>query len=363
MILPPVPKRQWQQPSQRRTLYGIENVTRHRLTARLNDGYIVWRGWFESRDDADAFLYALACGSLHHERPLWDLPVPAWRPDMGEVLVYDFAIVTFLTSPTGSNQTFNIPADWSTTNTVEAIGGGAAGRNTINFSDGRAGGAGGDYAKSVNLTLTPGGTLTYRIGAAGTVSVNNPSNSGGDTWFNGTIFPTTGQAVGARGGAGDDDVGAAAGNTANDYATGTGNAKFAGGGSGQANGGSPSANGGSGGGGAGGPSGAGSTSAASGVSGSTGGAADNSTVAGGTAANPGNIGNSGTEFDASHGCGSGGGGANGNSAGGAGGLYGGGGGGAGANGTSSSNNGGAGAQGIIVVTYTDLTILMGAGVQ
>jgi hypothetical protein len=60
------------------------------------------------------------------------------------------------------------------------------------------GGAGGDYAKSVNLTgLTPGGSVTYRVGAGQTGSTGS-STAGGDSWFNDTAFPTTGQRVGAK---------------------------------------------------------------------------------------------------------------------------------------------------------------------
>ena len=55
-------------PSQRTCTFGIENQTRFRLTARLHDGHIAWKGYFDDRDDADAFLAALArhvaCGEV-----------------------------------------------------------------------------------------------------------------------------------------------------------------------------------------------------------------------------------------------------------------------------------------------------------
>jgi hypothetical protein len=99
---------------------------------------------------------------------------------------------------------------------------------------------------------------------------------------------------------------------------------------------------GGGGGGAGGPNGAGSTSAST-----TGGAADNSTVAGSAAGVAGL--STGTEFDASHGCGSGAGGGNATN-GFAGGNYGGGG--SGADDGLAGNTGGAGGSPIIVIKST-----------
>ncbi len=99
---------------------------------------------------------------------------------------------------------------------------------------------------------------------------------------------------------------------------------------------------GGGGGGAGGPNGAGSTSAST-----TGGAADNSTVAGSAAGVAGL--STGTEFDASHGCGSGAGGGNATN-GFAGGNYGGGG--SGADDGLAGNTGGAGGGPLIVIKST-----------
>ncbi|MCZ7659184.1 MAG: hypothetical protein M5U07_15630 [Xanthobacteraceae bacterium] len=125
-VLPPLAECDWRTPSQARPkdAAGNENRTRFRLTARLHDGHIAWRGWFDDRDDADAFLWALATGSLRHERALWRLSMPAWHSDLGQELAYEFATVSFLTSPTGSNQTWNVPSDWNSANNhVETIGG------------------------------------------------------------------------------------------------------------------------------------------------------------------------------------------------------------------------------------------------
>ena len=51
-LLLPMRPAEWRQPSQRKAIFGIEDQTRFRLTARLNDGFIAWRGWFDSREDA-----------------------------------------------------------------------------------------------------------------------------------------------------------------------------------------------------------------------------------------------------------------------------------------------------------------------
>lgn len=362
VLLPQRPQ-EWQRPRQQ---------TQFRITGRLNDGHIVWRGHFDDREDADAFLLSLISGSLIHDRNLWRLPTPWWHPDFGEGLTYDFVTVTFLTTPTGSNQTYNIPSDFNAANNnIQAIGAGASGgHGDPNVDTADTGGGGGAYAKSVNLSLTPGGTATYQIGTGGAAvsAFSTNGNAGGDSWFNSAAFPAAGQAVGAKGGsAGVNDAtsilvsGSSGGTAAASYATGTGSVKNSGGSSGSADGtGGIGIGSASGAGGAGGPNGAGvaGTGAAS-ATGSAGGAGDNGSGGGGGAGNSsgsGSGGGNGTEFDATHGSGGGGGGgmprAN-NDTGGSGGLYGAGGGAAYdltrlLIGTAS----GAGRQGIIVVTYT-----------
>jgi hypothetical protein len=112
-LLLPMRPQEWRAPSQRRTTFGIEDQTRWRLTARYHDGYIAWRGFFDDRNDADAFMFAAVAGSLQYERQLWDLPVETWtpqsgygregwRPGIAEGLIYDFATITFITAPTGT---------------------------------------------------------------------------------------------------------------------------------------------------------------------------------------------------------------------------------------------------------------------
>src|SRR3989344_1797538 len=77
---------------------------------------------------------------------------------------------------------WSVPSNWnSTNNTIEAIG--AGGRGNQNGDTGAGGSGGGAYAKFLNLSLTPGASVSYSIGAgtSGTATDN-------DTWFNGATF-------------------------------------------------------------------------------------------------------------------------------------------------------------------------------
>lgn len=295
------------------------------------------------------------------------------------------AKVVFITSGT----TWTVPADWSDTNSIECIGGGAGG-GTNAGSDYGAGGGGGAYSKKNNLTgLNPGNTVSIQIGSGGTANT-----AGGDTWFNGGSLGAS--SCGAQGGQ-VPTVTNKIGGLGGSASSGVGDTKYSGGNGGNAGGGSETS--GAGGGGAAGPNGDGARGGnlfTSGGFGSGSGAAnggsqgvDQSSAAptdggnnrngtGGGAAGSGSVGAQGTNGAGSGGGafgfkggdgsqdsiwtqtsdsslagpGSGGGGSGGTSnvvgAGGA--LYGGGGGGGSFNG--SNNDGGQGGQGIIVVTYT-----------
>lgn len=300
-------------------------------------------------------------------------------------------VTVFLTSGTS----WTVPADWNDAdNTIELIGGGGGGSSVDPVAYG-VGGGGGAYAAISNLSLTPGASITYAVGAGGAGGLNGGSNgaNGGDTWFNGATC--AGSSVCAKGGARGNINGTpgAGGSAASSVGTvkysggsgGTANIGYAGTGGGGAAG--PGGNGASGGrdggsnastdmgGGGGGASGGTAGSNASGGnggnggnnaggtgggSGGTGGGAGANGTAGGGGGGAdggggakGGDGGAGTDWDATHGAG-GGGGAGGGSGGtggdgGAGGLYGGGGGG----GSGWDNaDGGAGAQGIIAITYT-----------
>jgi hypothetical protein len=127
------------------------------------------------------------------------------------VLNYNQTILTEGTS-------WTVPADWvSGTNTVEVIGGGGSGwTNTAGTATGSGGGGGGGYSKISNLALTPGATVTYKIGDGGTYGAVN----GGVTYFNWTAGSTTDctgtVSVCANGGLGATSAtGAAGGSTTN----------------------------------------------------------------------------------------------------------------------------------------------------
>lgn len=226
---------------------------------------------------------------------------------------------------------WTVPIDWSNTNKIECIGSGGGGTTRQSSSIGGVGGGAGAYAKRSNI-VGLSGSITVSVGAAGATASTtfNSSVSGKD------VVCDWGRA-GASGVAGVGGVTAAS--------IGDTNATYAGGGgykplTGNATGG--------GGGGAGGPSGAGST-----ATGQTGGAADNGTVT--SSATASSNGTAGTEFDATHGSGSGGTGGSGASKnGGTGGQYGGGG--AGTSTDTPAGTAGAGFAGLIVVTYTPVSV-------
>lgn len=389
------PLHEWREPSQR-IFPGIQNRTWFSLVARTSDGVRFWRGWFEDWEDADAFLWAL---TLHQQT---GVPIPrdirrlptlpsyphtflehAWRPARyyGEwreewsdlPLVYEkLAVTSFITSPTGSNQTWTSPSDWNNaTNTIEGIGaGGSGGAVRGGAVRGAGGGGGGAYAKIVNFTVaTPGTTTaTTRVGTGGAAvqqtgtNGNLNGNSGGGSWFNNTAQPTAGTGnteLGATPGLfGEGVSGGATGGPGGVATSSAGSTRFSGGQGGNSLGSGTSAGGGAGAGGttANGTDGVDCTAQGGedgGAGGATnGGAGGQGTDTTGTPGVP-TAGGTGTVWDASHGAGGGGGGARnggaGNSDGGAGGLYGGGGGGSCGSGTITS---GAGAQGILVVIYT-----------
>lgn len=349
-FLLPVPASQWREPSQAVPRDQLGNPTtqiRFRIRARAHDGGIAWQGWFDDREDCDAFLEAIALGTLKYQRPLWDLPSPGWHPWLDGGLFYEFATVTFL-STTGSNQTYTKPADWNNAdNIIECLGGGASGYTNLGN-----GGAGGGYTKLTNITLA--GNATYRVGAGGLAD----GNDGGDTWFNDTVYPTTGtDKVGAKGGLTKTDTYGNASGGASTSGYPAGGTRYSGGDGGAGN---SSGFGGAGGGGAAGKNGNGNTGATAPANdnGSAGGSGDagfggaaGSAGVGGAGGNGGN----GTEWDATHGSGGGGGGGTGNTpdyAGGSGGNYGAGSG----SGGYVSGSSPAGKQGLIVVTYTPAAV-------
>ena len=210
-LLIPEARRAWMPSSQRITTssldHGIE--TRWSLTARLDDGHPLWRGWFDDRDDADAFLWAAANGTLLYERALWDLPgrlgrpdfahlldwdrptyTGAWRPDLGEHLRYDLLSTLTVSSPTGSEQSVTIPASWSNTNNViKAIGsGGPGGVRRVNGTRRGCGGGGAGYVYLDNHQVAVPGSTTREVfvgtDRTGPSQTSDGGQNGADNWSN-----------------------------------------------------------------------------------------------------------------------------------------------------------------------------------
>jgi hypothetical protein len=177
--------------------------------------------------------------------------------------------LVFLTSASS----FLVPDDCNLFDKIECIGPGGRGGdgNDPSGIKGGGGGSGGDYALKNNYAVSPGSTVDCQVGPDG------------DTWF---IDPTV---VLARAGK---DATNFTGGLGGTYVS-VGDVVHKGGNGRNAIVANPAP-----GGGAAGPNGDGSAPASA----NAGGAADNGTVAGGTIGNPGV---SGTEFDSSHGCGSG----------------------------------------------------------
>lgn len=258
------------------------------------------------------------------------------------------ATVIVLTSGTS----WTVPAGYNVAGSkVEAIGGGASGRSVSTINVSFAGGGGGAYTSLSNFDPLGATTIPYAIGAGGALNVN-----GGDTTFNTTSVVAKGgltpiNSTGGLGGSGAacTPAGTSGGNGGN----GIGAASSSG----------------AGGGGAAGPNGAGNAGA-NGVSGigqtgGAGGRGDGTTGGlgggGGTSGLQGTSGSAGTELGGGVGAGGAGGGGGSQTvgdgmSGGNGGLYGGGGGGPSAHNTAcnawNSPIVNAGAQGVIIITYT-----------
>jgi hypothetical protein len=291
----------------------------------------------------------------------------------------------FLVSNSGKgNLTWTVPSDWnSSANTIECIGAGGRG-GTSDANGGGGGGGSGGFARVSNVSLTPGGSVTYAIGATATTTTNSTAvGMVRETYFDGTASSTatlqcsygkmanlqTGGIAGSTAfSTGSAEYAGAAGGTTPAFSSpgsggggsagpagagkngGNGNAGGGGGGGGGANGGSSSvgsngtANGGNGGNGTGGTGGgAGGAGAGGNATAATGaGGAGGSAGVGGTGAID-------TVFDSTHGAGGGGGGGGfSNHNGGVAGTYGGGGGGRGGSAAAGADGG----QGMIIITYT-----------
>jgi hypothetical protein len=207
-VLPWMPAAEWREPSLTlpRDQFRRPVVRRRfRLRASTHDGLVRWTGWFDSREDADAFLTAIIrqqTGGAPVPRSMYDLPSPHWDSDLSGLL-YQFADITYLTGTSGSNQTWTVSSDWNPANNrVDCIApGGSGGRSSAGNSKKATGGSGGAHAYKENVSLTPSGSVTYRLPAgAASPSSNGSGVNAGDCWFNGSSL--AGSSVGAKGGLG-----------------------------------------------------------------------------------------------------------------------------------------------------------------
>lgn len=250
---------------------------------------------------------------------------------------------------TGAAGSWPDPGNWNpANNTIDCLGSGGNGLSgdaALNNQSG-GGGGGGAWCRGTNRTLSF--PVPYWVSPGGAIGqANDPSTNFGSStqWFvsgAGIISAKGGQkGLGTSGVSGAGGNGGTVDGSATGYAGGSGVYT-----AGQSAGG--------GGGGSAGPHGPGSNGiAGSGTTFGRGGNADNNNTTGQTTG--GGNGLPGTQFDSTHGCGSGAaGGSDVNTKGGVGGLYGGGGGG-GYMSTGTGKPGGLGGDGLIVITYTPLS--------
>lgn len=363
----PVAKSEWRESSQaqKKDQLGNQDKTLFRVQARVNDGAIIWTGWFEDRFDADAFLFSVATGNILNERALWKLCYPEWHPDICISAIYEYHALVFLSAYPGEVQEWIVPSDWSapgfspyesllafsssptyvtsgtsdtvasnwnnSNNKVEGIGGGNGNLNQTGINGGGSGG--GAYSLKSNISLTPSGSVSYQVGIA------NGTAGSGTTPTGNTYFKDSSTLIAAGGSpatnSGSTGIGGSGGTTANSV----GDTLYKGGDGGG------STNAGGGGGGAAGKNGAGNNGGNQTTH--TGGSGD--AGFGGAGGASGGAGGNGTEFSSSPAYGSGGGGGGapvGDTIGSDAGTYGGGGGGG------SNRTSGQGKQGLIVITYT-----------
>lgn len=140
------------------------------VRVKTSDNILVWHGRFLNSMASDEFMVLLKEGRVPSD--YWHSPVPMWVPGLEQVpgLVYEMATV-FLDATPGS-RTWTVPADFSPTNTFEAIGGGGGSRNA-----GPSGGGGGAYSRVSNLiaNIAVGNVLNYTVGSFGSGTAPLPS--------------------------------------------------------------------------------------------------------------------------------------------------------------------------------------------
>ena len=99
---------------------------------------------------------------------------------------------TVVTQTTSGNYTWICPPGVTTAQVECWGGGGAGGQRTTNGGGG--GGGGGEYAKEATLSVTPGTSYSYTVGAAG-VSGASAGNGGSSTFNTSTVVANGGSGV------------------------------------------------------------------------------------------------------------------------------------------------------------------------
>ena len=138
----------------------------------------------------------------HGHENRWLLYVRRWND--ADVQAIPVLAQTVITSSAGSTQTITSDATWNNSdNSIEVIGAGARGAIGSSNTTSGGGGGGGAYTKIVNASITTPGTTQFFARVGGVTATNG--SAGGNSWWTltspGTAFPTTGTAVGAKGGA------------------------------------------------------------------------------------------------------------------------------------------------------------------
>ena len=180
------------------------------VQAFRSNGEMVWKGWFEDREDADEFMYSLITANIRQDRYIQRLPQkfpwseggidPTWLYEPG---IFYNMVTTGAIGPSTAN--WGVPGDCygfrsragEFCDVIGAGGSGGAACSVISAS----GGGGGGWARIYSYAMSPGQQYTYVIsaGAAGPNtdaynSVSANGNAGGGTWFisSGVLYCTGG---------------------------------------------------------------------------------------------------------------------------------------------------------------------------
>jgi len=198
------------------------------VQAFRSNGEMVWKGWFEDREDADEFMYSVVTANIRQDRYIQRLPqkMPWSEGGIDPTWLYEEGIFYNLVSlgaigPSTANWT--VPGDCygfrsragEFCDVIGPGGGGGAGCSGASA----AGGGGGGWARIYSYAMSPGQAYTYVIsaGAAGAdVDAYNGTSGVGagaaGTWFisSGVLYCTgggggnyaNGQTTGGAGGGG-----------------------------------------------------------------------------------------------------------------------------------------------------------------